>query len=49
MSVVCLGSKTPSVDQECIDVKKDYIRQAAAGMFTVHEVHVSMYVCCIQQ
>ena len=40
--MVCLGSKTPSEDLECIDVKKDHIRQAAASMFTVHAVYVSM-------
>lgn len=40
MSVVCLGSKTPNEDLECIDVKKEAVRQAAAGMYV--RISVSM-------
>ena len=47
MSVVCLGPQAPSQDLECIDVKKESVRQAAAGMFICVCMYVCMYILCM--
>ena len=44
MSIVCLGPQAPSQDLECIDVKKESVRQAAAGVFMYIRIYVCMYL-----
>ena len=44
MSIVCLGPQAPNEDLECVDVKKESVRQAAAGVFMYICIHVCMYV-----